>query len=204
MNQRFFTRPREGKRTQVWQVIYMDLMTIIMVFFVILWSINVKSSGGIDEAVGEQTVRMVTLPGDVLFAPGKWLLTGKGQQVFASLFQQDSEAVLNFDTGGLVKRRLVIHGHTDSDGEKDSNLALGYQRAYAVYKEIQKYGPELGDHIILCTHADNTAAQEVPEFQGEMTAAQRAVLRGSKAKNRRIAIEDQLVGNSAGDAGAAR
>lgn len=197
-------RPRERKRTQVWQIIYMDLMTIIMVFFVILWSINVKSTKGIDEAVGEQTVRMVTLPGDVLFATGKWAMTEDGRKVFANLFQVDPGAVLNFDTGGLVKRRLVIHGHTDSDGEKDSNLMLGYQRAFAVFKEIQKYGPELGEHVILCTHADNTAAQEVPDFEGEMTAAQRAVLRESKSKNRRITIEDQLVSTFRTDADEAR
>jgi len=190
---RFITHSRERKRTPVWQIIYMDLMTIIMVFFVILWSINVKSTKGIDQAVGEQTVRMVTLPGDVLFATGKWALTAQGQKVFAALFQDQPEAVLNFDTGGLVRRRLVIHGHTDSDGQKDENLVLGFRRAFAVFKEIQKYGPDLGDNIILCTHADNSPAQEVPVFQGELTPAQKAVLRESKAQNRRITIEDQLV-----------
>ena len=101
--------------------------------------------------------------------------------------------MLNFDTGGLVRRRLVIHGHTDSDGEKDANLLLGFRRAFAVYKEIQTYGPELADHVVLCTHADNTPAQEVPVFEGAVSAAQEEVLKEAKAKNRRITIEDQLV-----------
>jgi outer membrane protein OmpA-like peptidoglycan-associated protein len=200
---RFIQRAERRKRFEVWQIIYMDLMTIVMVFFVILWSINIKSTRGIDEAVGEQTVRMVTLPGDVLFASGKWFLTDDGKKVFVSLFQESPEQVLNFDTGGLVRRRLVIHGHTDSDGEKDENLLLGYQRAYSVYKEIQKYGPDLGNHIILCTHADNSPAQEVPVFEGATTKAQKIVLRDAKSKNRRIAIEDQLVGTQS-EAGEAR
>ena len=201
---RFIHRPERRKRIEVWQIIYMDLMTIVMVFFVILWSINIKSTRGIDEAVGEQTVRMVTLPGDVLFPSGKWFLSPDGQKVFVSLFQESPEAVLNFDTGGLVRRRLVIHGHTDSDGEKDENLLLGYQRAYAVYKEIQKFGPDLGNHIILCTHADNSPAQEVPVFEGTTTKAQRIVLRDAKSKNRRITIEDQLVSTFQGDTEDAR
>lgn len=189
----YVNRPRHRKKTDVWQIIYMDLMTIIMVFFVILWSINQKATKGIDEAVGDQTVRMVSLPGDVLFSAGKWLISNDGRVVFSKLFGQDSESVLNFDTGGLVKRLLVIHGHTDSDGKKDENLMLGYRRAFAVYKEIQKYGPDLGDYVVLCTHADNTPAQEVPEFQGNLSNAQRVVYRDAKSNNRRIAIEDKLV-----------
>jgi len=196
---RYVYQPRQRKQSQPWQIIYMDMMTIIMVFFVILWSINVKSTKGIDDAVGEQTVRMVTLPGDVLFPSGKSFLTDAGKRVFAKLFKQHPEAVLNFDTAGLVRRRLVIHGHTDSDGRKDDNLLLGYQRALSVYKEIQKYGPDLGEHVILCTHADNSPAQEVPVFSGEMTPVQRAVVKEAKAKNRRITIEDKLESVIGGD-----
>ena len=50
--------------------------------------------------------------------------------------------MLNFDTGGLTKRMLVIHGHTDNDGKKDKNLDLGFQRALATYREIAKYGSD--------------------------------------------------------------
>lgn len=195
----FIPRPHENKSTAVWQIIYMDLMTIIMVFFVILWSVSRSNEVGIDDAIGEQTVRMITLPGDVLFPTGKWKLSEKGQTVFSELFAQNTEAVLNFDTGGLVKRLLVIHGHTDSVGEKDENLDLGYRRAFAVFKEIEKYGDELGAHVILCTHSDNTPAQEVPEFRGEMTPAQQEVLKEARAKNRRITIEDKLVNTYEGE-----
>ena len=44
---RFTTLPRTRSGGDSWQVIYMDLMTIIMVFFVILWSINQGKDLGI-------------------------------------------------------------------------------------------------------------------------------------------------------------
>ena len=86
----------------------------------------------------------------------------------------------------------MIHGHTDSDGKKDENYVLGYQRAMTVYKEIRKYGPEIVDHAVLCTHADNTPAKEVPCLTGTLTPAQAQALGEAKTKNRRITIEDQV------------
>jgi flagellar motor protein MotB len=171
----------------------MDMMTIIMVFFVILWSINQRRESGVSETVGQETVKMVNLPGDVLFASGKSNVTRDGRQVFGELFDDETGTVLNFDTSGLVKRLLVIHGHTDSDGKKTENFELGYERAWAAYEEIKQYGPELTDHVVICTHADNSPAQEVPVFQGRMTSVEAAAVREAKAKNRRITIEDKVV-----------
>jgi outer membrane protein OmpA-like peptidoglycan-associated protein len=136
---------------------------------------------------------MVNLPGDVLFAPGKAELTGEGRDVLTRLFADPTGAVLNFDTGGLVKRQLVIHGHTDSDGTKDENLELGYRRALSAYHEIQTHGGELADHVVICTHADNTPAEEVPAFGGLLSGAEVSAVKAAKAKNRRITIEDKLV-----------
>jgi flagellar motor protein MotB len=183
-------------RSEVWQIIYMDLMTQIMMFFVILWAISQVGSRvkGVSKTVGDQTVHMVTLPGDVLFPSAKTKLTPAGEEVFARLFHDDTGEVLNFDTGGLTRRVLVIHGHTDADGAKDDNFVLGFQRALTVYKEIKKYGPDIVDHAVLCSHADNTPAKAVPMFQGAITPAQAATLSEAKAKNRRITIEDQVVG----------
>ena len=196
---RFATVRSSGRRSESWQVIYMDLMTIIMVFFVILWSINQRAEVGISESVGDETVKMVSLPGDVLFSSGESNVTHKGAAVFRKLFSDETGTVLNFDTGGLVKRQLVIHGHTDGDGEKDENFDLAYQRAFATYREIAKYGKELPDHVILCSHADNSQAQEVPVFQGEMSTVERIAVRDAKAKNRRIMIEDKMVSRHTAD-----
>jgi len=169
----------------------MDLMTIVMVFFVILWSLNKGKDEGISPTVGTETPRIIQLSSDILFPPGKNELKEEGKKVFASLFQDPQ--VLEFDVGGLVKRMLVIHGHTDSDGAKDTNFALGYQRALAAYEEIKQYNPALSDHAVICSHADNSPQELVPTFTGTLTPAQRQVLRESKGKNRRITLEDKMV-----------
>lgn len=184
---------RPKPKFDVWPVVYIDLMTQIMMFFVILWSISqmqARKSGA--KTLGDTTLHQVTLPGDVLFPSGRTKLTPQGEEVFAKLFKDDTGEVLSFETGGLTRRVLVIHGHTDSDGKKDENYVLGFQRALTVYKEIQKYGAEITDHAVLCTHADNTPAKEVPLFTGALTPAQSQVISEAKTKNRRITIEDQV------------
>ena len=181
-------------KSDVWQIIYMDLMTQIMMFFVILWSISqvASHSKGLTKNIGETTVHNVSLPGDVLFPTGKSKLTPEGEDVFQKLFSDSTGDVLNFDTGGLSRRVLIIHGHTDNDGAKEDNFVLGFQRALSVYREIKKYGGEISDHAVLCTHADNSPAKDVPQFSGTMTPAQAATVNEAKGKNRRITIEDHV------------
>ena len=184
--------PPSGKKGHgaLWSIIYIDLMTQIMAFFVILWSVEhgtklVQTKPiGTGIGMGDQTARMVDLPGDVLFASGQTTLAADGRGVLDKLFGDPSSGVLSFDQGGLAERKLVIHGHTDDVGDKDKNFLLGYERAYAVYQEIRKHGAEVPDHVVLCTHADNTPSRALPP-QGDKTEA--------RAKNRRITIEDLVV-----------
>jgi outer membrane protein OmpA-like peptidoglycan-associated protein len=188
-----FRGTRQRRAFDVWQIVYIDLMTNIMIFFVVLWAVQrAPKRSGISDTVGTETVKMVDLPGDVLFPVGKSDISDEGHQVFAKLFA-DSETVLDFDTGGLTKRMLVIHGHTDGDGKKDKNLDLGFQRALATYREIAKYGAAVPDHVVLCSHADNSPAREVPAFTGNLTPSEENAVNEAKAKNRRIVIEDQLL-----------
>ena len=182
-------------RGEPWQIIYTDLMTIIMVFFVILWSLNQGKDTGISETIGDTTARMINLPGDVLFPPGKTQLSDEGKSVFKKIFYDETGSVLVFQNNGLTKRLLVIHGHTDSDGDKDSNFELGYKRAYAAYNEIKKYSNEIVDHAVICTHADNSPELEVPKFEGKISKTQRETLKLTKSKNRRITIEDTIMNN---------
>jgi flagellar motor protein MotB len=174
----------------LWSIIYIDLMTQIMAFFVILWSAEhgaklvATRPLGSGVGMGDQTARMVDLPGDVLFASGQTELAQDGRGVLDKLFGDAASGVLSFDQGGLAERKLVIHGHTDDVGDKDKNFLLGYQRAWAVYQEIRRHSNEVPDHVVLCTHADNTPARAVPA-QGAKEDA--------RAKNRRITIEDLVV-----------
>jgi len=190
-----FSNPPKTKRTrgEPWLVIYTDLMTIIMVFFVILWSLNQGKDIGVSETIGDVTARMISLPGDVLFPPGKYDLSEEGSSVFKKIFYDETDQVLNFQTSGLTKRLLVINGHTDGDGEKEKNFELGFRRAYAAYNEVKNYSKEIVDHVVICTHADNSPQLEVPKFEGRISKAQKETLKTTKSKNRRITIEDTII-----------
>ena len=183
-------RPAPKKHGALWSIIYIDLMTQIMAFFVIVWAaekgtklVQTKSIGS-GVGMGDQTVRMVDLPGDVLFASGQTTLAPDGKDAIDKLFGDPQSGVLSFDQGGLAQRKLVIHGHTDDVGGKDANFLLGYQRAWAVYQEIRRFSGELPDHVVLCTHADNTPEVSVATAPDKATA---------RTKNRRITIEDLVV-----------
>ena len=188
MSRRRRPRPPRKGHGALWSIIYIDLMTQIMAFFVIVWTIEhgskatqtPKLATGFGIGMGDQTVRMVDLPGDVLFASGRTDLAIDGKTVIDKLFGDQTAGVLNFDQGGLAQRKLVIHGHTDDVGPKDKNFELGFARAWAVYQEVRRHSQELPDHVVLCTHANNTPANVdvTPE---------------ARAKNRRITIEDLVV-----------
>ena len=191
---RFSIPPKsKNSRGAPWLVIYTDLMTIIMVFFVILWSLNQGKDIGVSETIGDVTTRMISLPGDVLFPAGKFELSEAGNAVFKNIFYDETYQVLNFQSGGLTKRLLVINGHTDGDGKKDKNFDLGFRRAYAAYNEVKKYNPDVADHVVICTHADNSPQLEVPQFKGNISQTQTKILKATKSKNRRITIEDSVV-----------
>ncbi len=80
------------QRHSSWEVIYMDLMTIMMVFFVILWSLNKGKDDGISETVGTETPRMIQLSSDILFEPRK--------------------VQVGFETGRYV---TIVHGLSEGD-----------------------------------------------------------------------------------------
>ncbi len=185
---------RGRKAFDTWQIIYIDMLSNMMIFFVILWAVSQREqTKGISDTIGTETARMVNLPGDVLFESGKSSLSEDGRVVFQRLFSDESGTILNFDTGGLTKRLLVIHGHTDSVGIKEENFDLAYQRALAAYHEIQKYGDPLADHAVICTHADNTPVVEVPAFSGALSLVEQNAVRAANKRNRRITIEDKMV-----------
>ncbi len=195
--------PRK-KSEGLWAMIYIDLMTQIMAFFVIVWAVDLDDketatpqlATGMGMGIGDQSVRMVDLPGDVLFGSGKTELGAEGRSIVDELFGDKDSGVLSFDQSGLATRKLVIHGHTDDQGPKDENFLLGYQRAWAVYREIRTLSSELPQHVVLCTHADNTPSRAValPPADGlQLTAEEREVIRQARAKNRRITIEDLVV-----------
>ena len=64
--------PRLRRAFDIWQIVYIDLMTNVMIFFVVLWAVQSRpTKSGISDNIGTETVKMVSLPGDVLFSSGK-------------------------------------------------------------------------------------------------------------------------------------
>jgi flagellar motor protein MotB len=202
MRRRRLPPPRRGHGA-LWSIIYIDLMTQIMAFFVIVWTLehgakatqtaSLGTGMGAGVGMGDQTVRMVDLPGDVLFPSGETELGADGRAILDRLFGEPASGVLSFDRGGLAQRKLVIHGHTDDVGPKDKNFELGYRRAWSVFAEIRRHSRELPDHVVLCTHADNTPASPPLAPRAAPTPSERAAIQAARAKNRRIAIEDLVV-----------
>lgn len=72
-----------------------------------------------DEARGT----VITLPGNVLFASGKWVLLAEAQKKLDAV----AEALKNQED-----HKMVVEGHTDSQGNENSNVELGGKRAQAV------------------------------------------------------------------------
>ena len=100
-------RERPRRAFDIWQIIYIDLMTNVMIFFIILWAIQTRQSKpGVSDTTGTQTVKMVNLPGDVLFPSGSARLSKDGQGVLGKLFKDDTGTVLGlismFDSLGSV------------------------------------------------------------------------------------------------------
>ncbi len=180
------------RKESPWQLIYIDMMTNVMCFFVVLWALSQGKEAAVKESIGDVKTRMIQLPSDILFSSGSALLSEKGRTIFRQLFQDEKEEILNFKAGGLARRMIVVHGHTDSAGKKADNLLLGYRRAVSALYEISRYSQDVIDHITVCTHADNSPAEIVPKFRGKMTRDQRSLWIEAMQKNRRITIEDKL------------
>ena len=169
-------------------------MTNIMVFFVIIWVLSNGKGEGISETTGDVTSRMIDLPGDVLFAAGQTSLSQQGKDILKQLFQNpDGSGLLTFEDSDVVKRLIVFHGHTDSDGKKGDNIQLAFLRAFSAYQDVKAYNPELPNNVVICSHADNSAKEEVPGVSGSVSSEMRKIIREIKAKNRRITIEDKTV-----------
>ncbi|MDZ4678492.1 MAG: flagellar motor protein MotB [Oligoflexia bacterium] len=184
---------RIRKSSETWQVVYIDLMTNMMVIFIILWALNQVKPQKASSRIGDTTSHMVNLAGDVIFAPKRSSLSTEGISIFKNLFgKTDDNPVLNFNTGEFTKRYLVIHGHTDGDGDKDKNFQLGFDRALETYHQMRLYNNEASDHVILCSHADNSPLQEINSSKSAPTRFSPVELRAIKAKNRRITIEDKI------------
>ena len=94
----------------------------------------------VETTIGANTIS-VSVPGDLLFAPGKVALSPGSKQTLAQIAQ-----IIQREYPG---RRVRVEGYTDTDPIKKSswidNLQLSLERSAAVYRYLEEQGlpPEL-------------------------------------------------------------
>ncbi len=91
--------------------------------------------GGVTATATDQAVT-VSVPGDLLFAPGKVALNNTSKSTLASI-----ASIIESEYPG---RRIRVEGYTDTDPIKKSgwidNLQLSLERSAAVYRYLEEQG----------------------------------------------------------------
>ncbi|MEM1107470.1 MAG: OmpA family protein [Planctomycetota bacterium] len=91
--------------------------------------------GGVTASATDQAVT-VSVPGDLLFAPGKVALNNASKSTLASI-----ASIIEAEYPG---RRVRVEGYTDTDPIKKSgwtdNLQLSLERSAAVYRFLEEQG----------------------------------------------------------------
>lgn len=170
---RFKKFSHEEEQEPIWQVVYIDFLTVLTSFFLVLAFFSGKSQGD-----GDYKPAKWEIDSDSSFAKGR-------AEVLPELrmkIQNISEALKELPPDEL----LIISGHTDSDGSKMTNLGLGFSRAESLFREMARYNPQLQNQIALCSFADNRPIYDEKNVS--------LVLKTEHQKrNRRIEIELQKI-----------
>jgi flagellar motor protein MotB len=172
-----------------WETVYMDLITQIMIFFLVLWALS--AGKGNDES-GNVIRNLADIPSNGMFEDGQSVLTSQGKKTLDKWLSSKPPVGYDDETGS--RSLIIITGHTDDVGNRVSNLGLGYARARSAFKYFQNRRPKMGllENVILSTASANEPAEDykklVAEWQSGSKSAQ-GLLKVVRAKNRRITIE---------------
>jgi flagellar motor protein MotB len=183
----------------LWQVVYLDFITTVMVFFFALWVVSNGGKGeGLDNKLGDRSVQPYDLSGNA-FGSGSTSLNSHGVNAL-EIFVKNVKSGLNMETSKSDAQRsmLYISGHTDDiaagDGfeGKSRNLSLGFGRAMSVLQFLAQKQPDIVKNVAICSFADNLEADPVPAgMRGKQTLD--AKTRGKRANNRRITLEKTTI-----------
>jgi flagellar motor protein MotB len=166
---------RAGKQGQqyddsTWKIVYMDMITVLMVMFLTLWL-----SGKIDtqnNRKGESIIEnRITIPADDFFDSGHSILKPQARVRIKQIFLDREARLPTPGREGKDRILYVIEGYTDDQGEKSSNFELGFNRAIAVYNELNSSGllSEFSKNVSICSHADNRPWR--PEVDGKIESS---------------------------------
>ena len=162
-----------------WQAVYMDLITMVMIFFLIMWVI---SNGKEDR--GDIRIAKKDVPSDKLFKSGdSKLMDSARSAIDEALFDRVAPlpklGELKNSKGKKTgaRRILMVYGHTDDVGvtggrnpirDQKQNMLLGFKRAYSVYKYVLTKRPDFEGNVGVCSFASYFPATKVPAKDDEI------------------------------------
>ena len=137
-------RPTNESEDTTWQAIYMDLITMLMILFLLLWVI---STGKGDNKSSGFPFKSLNI-GENSFKSGSSALTSEAKkQILDAVLHQSKQPFLpklGFDKEEEQYRILMVHGHTDHAAPKgnqnnahEANMKYGYDRAMSVYRVLK-------------------------------------------------------------------
>lgn len=156
----FFNSHDEDDST--WKIVYMDMITMLMILFLSMWIID-RGSPKDKRKHGDVNLSKVEFEADDYFDTGKSVIKDEAKKQIADIFfdRKHSFPTPGIDQENHGRRIVLIYGHTDDLGKKDTNFQLGFDRAMAVYQELNKKLPNLADHVGICSYADNFPIEKV-------------------------------------------
>lgn len=133
-------RNRNYSEDNTWQAVYMDLLTLIMILFLILWSIQ---SGGEGAPVDTNNIipfYKVTLK-DSSFPDGGVVFKGAEKDKLVKYLTTDVKddfVKLGHDAKKKNYYYITVHGHGSLTGNFEQNMNIALQRASSVANAIKE------------------------------------------------------------------
>jgi hypothetical protein len=123
-----------------WQAVYMDLITLLMLFFLILW---IKQKGG--DGAPVETNKIIPFQkisvGDSSFASGKISLKKVAQNEISNMLSSDVNQQVLKNLGYSQKNDkyyyITVHGHGSLRGNFEQNMNIALGRARSVAEEVK-------------------------------------------------------------------
>lgn len=131
---------RDYSEDSSWQAVYMDLITLLMLFFLIMW---VKQQGG--DGVPVETNKIIPFQkisvSDSSFSPGKTNLTKSAiQNLSNNLTRPEIQKTLGNLGYSEEKDKfyyITVHGHGSLSGNFEQNMNISLGRARAVAEQVK-------------------------------------------------------------------
>jgi len=189
-------RQHQQHDDSTWKIVYMDMITVLMVMFLTLWLSGKKHSDQENKG-GDITENRITIPADDFFDSGQAVLKPEARTRIKTIFLDREARLPSPGKEGRDRILYVIEGYTDNQGGKVANFELGFNRALAVYNELNASGTlqNFSNHVSICTHADNRPWR--PEVDGKIESSRTAAAGTTlvitpellRRRNRRVSVK---------------